>query len=723
MNGNRGISLLADLDQWARCHHVRTALLPSGGVQLNWTEEPPPDGKGAGARTPAGLGFDRWGHAYVAHPLDGRLSVHQIDAVSEPAEPKGTARCQGALSCPRGLAVDDQQRLCIAESGDGHVYVVDLWADRLLRRVPVRTPSHPRTRPVDAAPYQSGAAVLLQRPVGVLLVDGRRRPRPVPGPCRPRCGGGLEPARIASGPAGRLLVLWCGPAAEPPEVGSRRGLVAALDGTVIVDVDDATDIEFTGDGLLVVARGPGRSFRRFQLDGQQWLELEPVAAPHYDGGAIAAAPDGGVAYTSDRGFGWAGGTRARHATDGMVVTYRLKSDEYRTRWGRLFLDACLPPGTSVLVQFLTTDDDDADDPIRPQPAQRGHQVIRRPDLTPPFPSQADLDAADRPFRLHRRPSGREQPWAQIPVEDTFETYEAPVKAPPGRYLWVVLKLAGTGQATPTIRSLRVERPGHQLLGQLPRSWSRDDADAAFMYRFLALLEAPLHELDQRAAQRHVLLDPAAAPQEALAWLASFAGLVTDRRWPEAGRRRLISEAYQLFRRRGTLAALRRILELYLDYPPVLVEQWQLRGLGGAVLGTAPDNPVTAVLGATIRAGGLTQVTPAPGGGLVPDAFSTAAHRFSVLIPSDLSAEQLDVVRSILDVHRPAHTIVEVCELGFGMRVGRRLHLGLTSIVGPDVGWGPAIVGQMAIGGDAAVGIAASGSRVGTDAKVGAVRVG
>jgi hypothetical protein len=81
------------------------------------------------------------------------------------------------------------------------------------------------------------------------------------------------------------------------------------------------------------------------------------------------------------------------------------------------------------------------------------------------------------------------------------------------------------------------------------------------------------------------------------------------------------------------------------------------------------------------------------------------------------------VRSILDVHRPAHTIVEVCELGFGMRVGRRLHLGLTSIVGPDVGWGPAIVGQMAIGGDAAVGIAASGSRVGTDAKVGAVRVG
>jgi hypothetical protein len=58
-----------------------------------------------------------------------------------------------------------------------------------------------------------------------------------------------------------------------------------------------------------------------------------------------------------------------------------------------------------------------------------------------------------------------------------------------------------------------------------------------------------------------------------------------------------------------------------------------------------------------------------------------AHRFSVLIPASLTEEQLDVVRRILEVHRPAHTIFDVCTVGAGMRVGRGLHVGISSMVG------------------------------------------
>jgi phage tail-like protein len=262
--------------------------------------------------------------------------------------------------------------------------------------------------------------------------------------------------------------------------------------------------------------------------------------------------------------------------------------------------------------------------------------------------------------------------------------------------------------------MRVERPGHRLLGQLPRSWSRDEEAADFLQRFLAPAEGMVHELDERAAQLALLVDPDTTPQEALGWLASFAGLVLDRRWSERARRTLVAEAYRLFRRRGTLATLRRLLTIYLDYEPAIVEQWQLRGVPGGVLGETEQRRAAPVLGGGMRAGGT-----GPG----EDGYSTSAHRFSVLIPADLSSEQLEVVRSILDTHRPAHTQYEICELGFGMRVGRHLHLRLTSVVGPQVGFAPAVLGQVAVGGDGVVGIPAVGARVGDSAVTGMVRVG
>lgn len=789
MDGDRGLSLLAHPDQWARCHHRYTALLPGGGVQLSWDDDPEASEPGSLARPvgpaeplgpvepggpadplgpvePGGLAFDRWCRAYRCDPRAGYVTVHRAaapapaaTATAGPARAPTTPSPAGdgilvpapMLRRPRGLAVDSAQRLYIAESGTGSVYVVDLWTERLLRRVPVHVPGR-RGQPVDVAAYRCGAVVLLRRPAALVELRGRAGPRPGPPLLPPRCRGPLAPHRVAAGPDGEVFVLW-----RQPD--GARAIIAAPDGTVLLDASPelagATDVEVTGSGTLVVARAPGRSFLRFVRHGSGWLELEPVAADSYDGGAVAVAPDGAVAFTTRTagrggtgraagtghaagtgGIGWTGGFGARYRTTGRVVTYRLDSGAYRTRWGRLFVDARIPAGTGVRVRFLSGDDDQTRDPLDASPPEHGGGAVRRPDLTPPLPSQAALEqmytgpadtadtaGASAPVALLRRPTGRERPWAQIAADDRFETYEAPVLAAPGRYLWVVFELSGSSRATPRVRSMRVERPGHRLLDHLPRLWSRDPSDADFLQRFLAPAEGILHELDERAASRSLLLDPAVAPQEALAWLASFAGLVLDRRWPESARRTLVAEAFGLFRRRGTLPMLSRILEIYLGYPPVLVEQWRLRGLGGAVLGDDPTAPAAAVVGAGIRTGGTVGGLTLGGPTVGEDGFRTSAHRFTVLIPADLSAAQLDVVRAILDAHRPAHTVADICELGYGMRVGRRLHVGLTSVVGPGASWGPAVVGQVAVGGDGVVGTPAVGARLGTDSTVGRVRVG
>lgn len=689
MGTDRGERLLSHPDQWARCAHRGTALLAGGGVELNWSEEP--DQTCRSESEPSGLAFDRWCRAYRS-----RRAAVEVYPVREPPRP---APYPGVLQGPLGLAVDRSQRLYVVESSAHAVLVVDLWTGRLLRRIRLG-----RIRPRDVSADCGRVWLLAGEPATLLILDGRRGPRPGPAVRTPRCAGRLRASRVAEGP----VLLW---------TGNGAGIVATPDGTVLLEVPGATDLAMV-DGVLAVARQPGQSIRRFQPDGAAWTELDPVGAPGYDGGAIAASQHR-IGYTTEAGYRTTVGPVSRHLDAGSVTSYRLDSGRYRNRWGRLFLDACLPLDTAVGVRFLTSDSDDVEDPIPAQPPDRGARTVPHPESTPPLPSARLLDAAGPPTALFRRPTGPEQSWSTPPGD--MVTYEAPVAAPPGRYLWVQLLLTGTERATPRVRAMRVESIDHGLLSTLPRSWSRAEPDAQFLHRFLTPIDGVLYDLDWRAAQRAILLDPRATPAEALNWLASFAGLVLDARWPEDARRTLVAEAYQLFARRGTRAALIRILEIFLGRPPQIVEQWQLRGLGGTVLGGPLGTPAPAI-GSGQQTGTLGRFTL---GGAVAgnDSYRLSAHRFTVLVPGALTPEQRTVVSGILDVHRPAHTAYEICELGCGMRVGERLRVALTSFVGPAAGWQRAVVGSTGVGTDGVIGTPAIGSRLGSDSVAGRVRVG
>ena len=696
MDGDRAMSLLVQPDQWARCVHDRTVLHPEGGVGLDWTDEEP---EPCLAGDPAGLAFDRWCRAYRSRPAIGAVEVHDVRSDTAPAP------APGPLARPLGLAVDARQRLYVAESGAHTVLVVDLDARRVLRRVPVGP-----GRPVDVAGYGAQAVVLVRDPDALLLLDGRRAPRPGPSLVRPRGFCDVAPHRVAPGP----VVLWrCGATA----------VLAEADGTVLAEVEWASDVERAPDATLVVARGPGRSLRRFRREGGGIVELEPVRAPDHDGGALAVRPDGRIAFTTAGGVATTAGSAARYDTEGTVTTYRLDSGSYRTRWGRLFVDACLPVGTSLRVQCVTTDvDDEPLDAVAAGPPRRGSHSVPHAELTPPLPSAALLAEAREPAAVFRRPTSQLAAW---PTDrDDLHTYEAPVAAAPGRYLWLRLTLTGTVRVSPRVAALRVERPGHRLLASLPRAWSRDDADASFLHHLLAPAEGLLHGLDVAAARRAILLDPRATPGEALTWLASFAGLLLDPRWPEDARRTLVAEAYRLFARRGTSDALVRILEIYLHRTPLIIEQWQVRGLGGAVLGTSPDGPAAPAVGGAARATGTLGRYMVGGSSPDRDSFRAAAHRFCVLVPGELTEEQREVVRGLVDTHRPAHTLGQISELGSGMRIGQRLHLGLTSFVGPGFDWSRAVVGRSRVGADGLIGPAAPvGSRLEKGLVLGRVRVG
>jgi phage tail-like protein len=756
----RGFSWLVHADQWARCAHEHTALLPDGSVELTWQD----DGAASAARggkvkcteqlDDSSLAFDDTCRAYRSRPGLGRVDVlppgsggARSPQATGRGRDSGSGTTRGVLAHPTGLAVDRQQRLYIAETGADAVRVVDLNSGRLLRRVAL-----PTGHPVDVAPDCGRAVVLARTGRGgrLVVLDGRRGPAPGPDLVRPCYPSRSAPRRITSNRAQPgenrreatcPLVLW--------RARDGRSAIARPDGSVLLELDGATDLDLGADGRLVVAGRPGAPIRDFRLQGDRLLEQEPLRALRYDGGSVAIAPNGRVAFTTTDGYAWTSGSAARRATSGRVVSYRLDSQAYRTRWGRVFVDACLPAGTSLAIRFVTTDTDTVLDPIPATPPDRGARHVPAPEATPPQ-APAHLLRMLQPGDEHvpyRRPRGSEAPWPAPGLDARLATYEVPVHAEPGRYLWVELLLRGTDRVSPTVGALRVERPGHALLRTLPRAWSRRDEDAAFLQRFLAPAEGLLTELDQRAAGRAALVNPRSTPSEALAWLASFAALTLDRRWSEEARRTLVAEVYPLFRRRGTLDCLVRLIEIYLGRRPALIETWRLRGLAGVVLGATPlAVPAEVVGGAASRTSSLGRFAvggrdgepsegslggravrvgdvPVPQQARLSTRYDATAHRFTVLVPGHLTGEQRQVLHDILGDHRPAHTLFEICELGDGMRVGQTLRLDLTAYVGPPPAPAPVVVGQVGIGDGGVMGSPAPGSRLEATSRVGEVRVG
>jgi phage tail-like protein len=632
----------------------------------------------------------------------------------------------GPLLDPRDVAVDEAQRLFVAEAGAARILVHDLRERRLVRSLPLGS-----ARPLALAPRSGRVLVATSDPGALVEVTAREVKRTLPFEAGGRRGPVPEaPTRLAVGPGGRLVLLDRGGGDDARvlllgEHRDARRTPGTLRTEAVVEIAGASDVAFDGRGRLVVSRRPGQDFLRFAFDGGSPVAERPLRARGYDGRGIVRVPDGRILFWTAGGPAHGVEARLRFERRGRVTGFRLDSGAYGTRWGRLYVEACLPDGCGLRVATAATDDEGEGPRIPRIPPAGPTAPPELPGESPPMPPVGLLPTEPGSLApLHPRRGGSEVPWAPREPDDPFRVLEAPATDRPGRYLWVALELTGNTRRTPLVRALRVHHPDHDLLRRLPRAFSRDRDAAAFLRRYLSMADGVLDELDGAAARREVLLDPRGAPGEALPWLASFLGLVLDERWPEGVRRQAIDEAPWLFRRRGTVPGLRRFVEIYTGGPVMVVEHFRLRSLGGELVGS--DSPAfsRSVLGAGLRVGGAVgSEDPRPLEGDAEDAFRTHAHRFTVLVGRDLDDEGRRVVERIIEVHRPAHTAWELCTAAEGMRVGRGLHVGLSSVVGPTGGFGEVRLGASIVGGSDVLGRPGAGTgvgtaRLGTDSEVG-----
>ncbi|MBO0794301.1 MAG: hypothetical protein J2P36_25590, partial [Ktedonobacteraceae bacterium] len=252
-----------------------------------------------------------------------------------------------------------------------------------------------------------------------------------------------------------------------------------------------------------------------------WLPLVRQPRHRYAAAAVLCTPLGTPETTHN--------AHQRHAFDGH---------EPDCQWHRLLLDACIPPGTEVLVESRAANDE----------------------------SELALTAWQQEPRLYLRGAGSELPYVrQPPGADGTGTWELLFQGARGRYLQLKLLLRGNSRCTPRLRALRAYYPRFSYLSHyLPAIYREDQQSASFLERFLANLEGFFTNIEDKIAVVQLLFDARSAPPDVLDWLASWFGIVLDPTWDEAKRRLFIKHAMDFFQYRGTMRGLLMALRLTLE---------------------------------------------------------------------------------------------------------------------------------------------------------------
>jgi phage tail-like protein len=519
-------------------------------------------------------------------------------------------------------------------------------------------------------------------------------------------------------PAGMLDDPW-----QPVAVAAMRGRIAVADRT-----NGALHFLDGGGRWLAVHEGFGAlSAVAFDRHGRVWAasdEADSVSVVGWpDGGRIATeddreklraaaprlpfpiGPEGVidlawycVASDGRRLFDAAGNPAPADALpapalerSGNYLSSALDSRLERCRWDRVELALTLPASTFVRVRCHTAELLKPDDEIAALPAEE---------------------------------------WTACPLAtpqaSAAGTWDALIRAEPGRYLWLALDLAGGGASGPRITSIAVDFPRISLRRYLPSVYGEEPVSTDFTDRFLAVFDRGLRQIERQVDRTAWLFDPDTAPAgrgrgDVLSWLGSWVGVAPEASLPLARRRQIVKAAGSLLPMRGTKAGLKRQLEITFGLaeracrerrawcapcrsepsppwtsPELVLEHFVLRRwlfVGAGRLGddavlwgerivnrSRLEGPAAHGGGAGARLG-VTQLNTARDPWR--DPFHVHAHRFSVFLPAWI--ERLPGRRRIAErlvrEESPAHTAGQIEWVHPRFRVGVQAMIGFDAVVG------------------------------------------
>jgi phage tail-like protein len=367
-------------------------------------------------------------------------------------------------------------------------------------------------------------------------------------------------------------------------------------------------------------------------------------------------------------------------TQGQMITVPLDSGIARCEWHRVRLDADVPTGTSIVVAVATAEDSAAAPQGNPA---RDPGWTQFPSGTPHF---SDWTSA---------PSG---------------ALDFLIQQPAGRYLYLRLRLTGSGTATPVVRRIRIDFPRATSVDHLPAVYQENPRAAEFSRRFLSLFDASIGDLDDIISRYPALLDPSGVPDQLLPWLGGFFNIDFDPSWDAATRRQILAAAPALYRERGTPAGLILAIQTVFGVTPYIDEGAAIGPWGAlaskdfgacTTAGTPPAGAAAAALGTPARVRAVRLFSRARTRlqlnrstlGAAPlrshgnpdlDPFSAGANRLTVLVPplTDRSPQQAQRLVNLVASQTPANTVPQVRIGGSGFLLDQLSVLGIDTTLTP-----------------------------------------
>jgi phage tail-like protein len=620
---------------------------------------PPQLSRLASPQPPGGVAIDRDGTIFFTNPATS--TVYRIDGCSGAVEPAPCLGGRGSnptqFSEPSALLIPAHRHvLYVADSGNHRVQVFDLDTMAL---VDILTGFD---RPISLASDDAGNLYVVDtqaRRVDRMTSTGDRMPQfwdAVHG------GGYITDPRAVACEDGLVYVL--DGAAHTVGVFDGHGQLIALAEDLMPATASALAI---ADGIIYANDSDRGRVAVFRQD-RQGVYVYAGDAAGYDGPVSALTADGAGGLLLSPGGGIAPlrlTIDASYRPSGWLWSGPIWFDDVDHYWNRLHARIDLPVDSHVQFLFYTG-------PLSaPPPVPSGSG-----DLFPPMWRAAPPDATD-----------------------VFLTFDGMKR----RALWVAARFTNDRDATPALAQLRVEFDQDSYLSYLPAIYRERTPDDVLL-RYLSLFESFFDEVEGRIRDLPALTDPAAAPVDALPWLAGFLALSLPETATERDQREAIATAYARYARRGTVAGLRDTLQREANVRVVIDEPLQAMGwwsmpapptscrsgatqwIDGAdsILGVntvlIASEPQGAVVGTTATVDESQLITREEYGSTL---FEAVAYRFTVLLyPGELRCVgALERLQAILDREKPAHTIAEVCVISPGIRIGYQARLGIDTLLG------------------------------------------
>lgn len=244
------------------------------------------------------------------------------------------------------------------------------------------------------------------------------------------------------------------------------------------------------------------------------------------------------------GLVWRDGglTLAAGKASGLFLTPVLDARERGNLWQRVLLRASRPVDGKITCRFYSVD--------LPYEAQALSEIMSDPDRS----------LAEKLAELAR--------FEVFAVENADDFLLRGVK---GRYLIAALELYRQGAVSPVIWQLRIFASQESFLGYLPEIFQEE---GGFLDRYLRLFSVQYLEMEREISRLPASFDPQVAPPGLLYWLAEIMGIPHIELWEADNLRRLL--ASRVYTRKGTLAGLGDLIEIYTGFAPYIVESFRMR---------------------------------------------------------------------------------------------------------------------------------------------------